>query len=68
MSWRNSGLRIINEMEATRTRNNVNWMNVLRLAVRYAPKKNVRILFGRISNEDEEIGKLWKSFQNLLHD
>ena len=50
-------LRIIDEVERVRTRNNVNWMDVLRLAFRYAPDE-ARELIKKINQEDGKISKL----------
>jgi hypothetical protein len=50
-------LRIIDEVERVRTRNNVNWMDVLRLAFRHAPDE-ARVLMKKINEEDGKISKL----------
>ena len=50
-------LRIIDEVERVRTRNNVNWMDVLRLAFRHAPEE-ARVLMKKINEEDGQISKL----------
>jgi hypothetical protein len=50
-------LKIIDEVERVRTRNNVNWMDVLRLAFRHAPDE-ARVLMKKINEEDGEISKL----------
>ncbi len=52
-------LRIIDEVERVRTRNNVNWMDVLRLAFRYAPDE-ARELMKKINQEDDRISALFK--------
>ncbi len=50
-------LKIIDEIEQVRTRNNVNWMDVLRLAFRHAPDE-ARVLMKKINEEDGEISEL----------
>ena len=52
-------LKIIDEIEQVRTRNNVNWMDVLRLAFRHAPD-DARDLMKRINKEDKKISELLK--------
>ena len=52
-------LKIIDEIEQVRTRNNVNWMDVLRLAFRHAPDE-ARVLMGKINQEDDRVSALLK--------
>ena len=52
-------LKIIDEVERVRARNNVNWMDVLRLAFRYAPDE-ARELMKKINQEDDRISALFK--------
>ena len=52
-------LKIIDEIERVRSRNNVNWMDVLRLAFRHAPKE-ARGLMKKINQEDDRISVLFK--------
>jgi len=54
-------LEIIDEIEKIRTRNNVNWMNILRLAIRHAPDEAIELL-KNVNCEDERISEL---FNNL---
>ncbi|RVV98975.1 hypothetical protein EKE94_08830 [Mesobaculum littorinae] len=51
--------RIIDEIEAVRTRNNHNWMDILRLAFRHAPDEAAGIL-AEIYKEDKAISDLAK--------
>ncbi len=51
--------RIINQIEKIRSKNNVNWMNILRLAFKYDPKGAAKIV-SKIYNDDLRIGKLAK--------
>ena len=50
-------LKIINQIEKTRKKNNKNWMDLLRLAVRKAPNE-ARIILKKINKEDRVISKL----------
>ena len=50
-------LKIIDEIEKLRTQNNVNWMDVLRLAFRYAPEE-AKKLTKKINEEDNRISEL----------
>lgn len=52
-------LNIIDEIERIRTRNNVNWMDVLRLAFRHAPDE-ARELMKKINKEDDRVSSLLK--------
>lgn len=56
-------LKVIDEVERVRTRNNVNWMDVLRLAFRHAPDE-ARVLMKKINEEDGEISELLKRLSN----
>ena len=53
-------LEIIDEIEKIRTRNNVNWMNILRLAIRHAPDEAIELL-KNVNCEDERISELFKN-------
>jgi len=48
---------IIDEVEQIRTKNNVNWMDILRLAFRHAPK-DARKLMARVNEYDGRISAL----------
>jgi hypothetical protein len=52
-------LKIIDEIELVRTQNNVNWMDVLRLAFTHAPDE-AKELMKKIDTEDNRISKLVK--------
>lgn len=52
-------MKIIDEVERVRTHNNVNWMDVLRLAFRHAPDE-ARELMKKINREDDKISGLFK--------
>tara|TARA_Y100000741_G_C18177309_1_gene527812 strand:- start:353 stop:547 length:195 start_codon:yes stop_codon:yes gene_type:complete len=52
-------LSIINKIEKLRTKNNKNWMDILRLAFRNSPKEAANIM-ASIYKEDNNISKLAK--------
>jgi hypothetical protein len=52
-------LEIIDEIEKIRTKNNVNWMDVLRLSFKYAPDE-AKGLMKKINQEDDRISELFK--------
>lgn len=47
-------LEIINELEKARQNNNINWMNILRLAFKNSPQEARKIIF-EINKKDNEI-------------
>ena len=52
-------LEIIDDIEKVRTRNNVNWMDVLRLAFINAPEE-VKKIMKKINVEDKRISELFE--------
>ena len=52
-------LSIIDEIEKVRTRNNVNWMDILRLAFTHAPN-DAKELMRKVNSADDEISLLLK--------
>ena len=52
-------LEIIDEIEKVRSGNNMNWMNILRLAFTHAPEE-AKELMKKIDNEDNRISELVK--------
>lgn len=50
-------LEIIDKVEQARKGNNVNWMNLVRLAFEVAPER-ARPIFAKINEGDGEISKL----------
>jgi len=52
-------LEIIDEIEKIRTKNNVNWMDILRLVFRVAPDE-ARQLMSRVDDFDNRISALVK--------
>jgi hypothetical protein len=52
-------LKVIDEVEKVRTKNNVNWMDVLRLAFIHAPDQ-AKKLMKKINEEDNRISELFE--------
>ena len=56
-------LEIISAIEHVRTANNVNWMDLCRLAFRYAPKE-ARAIMRRVNSHDNQISDLLKELSD----
>ena len=52
-------LRVITQIENIRKKNNVNWMNILRIAFKNNPKATAKVMF-KIYSDDKRIGRLVK--------
>ena len=52
-------LKIIDQIENIRKNNNTNWMDILRVAYTFAPKKSAQIM-AKIYRDDSKISKLAK--------
>lgn len=52
-------LKIISKIENIRKKNNTNWMNILRVAFKYNPKKAANIM-SKIYIDDQKISYLVK--------
>ena len=50
-------LKIILQIENIRKKNNVNWMNILRIAFEYNPKATAKVM-SKIYSDDKRIGTL----------
>ena len=59
MKKRINAIKIIDQIESIRGKNNTNWMNLLRLAYRKSPKESA-IIMTRIYRDDAKISKLVK--------
>ena len=58
--------QIIDEIEKVRSKNNINWMNILRLAFKYSPVE-ARKIVSKINEDDGRISKLLKKLsQNKM--
>jgi len=49
--------KIINEIARIRSKNNLNWMNILKLAFKLDPKSSSKIM-RKINYDDKKISKL----------
>ena len=58
-----SYLNIINKIEKIRSKNNVNWMDILRLAFKHSPNE-AKKLMKKINNQDGKISNLLKRLGN----
>ena len=52
-------IEIIDKIEKIRSKNNINWMNILRLAFKYSPDE-AREIVKKINLDDTEISFLLK--------
>jgi hypothetical protein len=52
-------LRIISQIESIRKKNNVNWMNILRIAFKNNPKATAMVM-SKIYSDDKRISALVK--------
>ena len=56
---KNNSLKIIKQIEKIRAKNNVNWMNILRLAFKLDPNEAKKIM-KKINYDDKKISNLLK--------
>lgn len=54
--------KIINQIENVRKKNNVNWMNILKIAFKYAPLEASKVM-KKINTDDKEISNLFKKLK-----
>ena len=59
MSKKRSDFEIIDQIEKIRAKNNVNWMDILRLGFTYEPNE-ARKLISKVNESDMEISQLLK--------
>ena len=52
-------LKTISQIESIRKKNNVNWMNILRIGFKYSPKEAAKIM-SKIYLDDQKISSLVK--------
>lgn len=55
-------LNIINKIEKVRSKNNVNWMDVLRVALKHAPDDTIKLM-KNINQKDQKISNLFNSIK-----
>ena len=56
-------LKVINQIEKIRSKNNVNWMDILRLAFKLDPENASKIM-KKINYDDKRISGLLKKLSN----
>jgi hypothetical protein len=54
---------VIKSIEKIRSKNNKNWMDILRLSFKFAPKQSA-ILVKKINEHDKKISELLKKLEN----
>jgi hypothetical protein len=52
-------LKIIDKIEKVRSKNNMNWMDLVRLSINHAPRETT-LLLRKINKKDNQIAKLFK--------
>jgi|TARA_B110000483_G_C17978205_1_gene458663 hypothetical protein len=57
-------LKIINQIQKIRSKNNVNWMDLLRLAVKLDHKTTSEIM-AKIYRDDQKVSALAKKLSNI---
>ncbi len=55
-------LEVINKIEKARARNNINWMDILRLAIKNSPDKAMTLL-KKINKKDKDISNLFSKLK-----
>ena len=60
----NKSVKVVDKIQAIRSKNNVNWMNLLKLALRLDPKNTSEIL-SKIYADDQKISKLVSKLKEL---
>ena len=59
MKKKTTAIKIINQIESIRKKNNTNWMDLLRIAYKKSPKESA-VIMSRIYQDDAKISKLVK--------
>jgi len=55
---------IINKIQKMRSKNNLNWMNILKLAFKNNPKEAAKIM-SNVNHDDKKISRLVKQLTNI---
>ena len=58
----NKYLKTLNKIEKARKQNNVNWMDVLRIALKNAPDETIKLMT-KINKKDQIITNLFKNIK-----
>ena len=56
---KNKILKTIDQIEKVRSKNNINWMDIIRLAVNHAPNETLKVI-KKINSQYKKISKLFK--------
>tara|TARA_B100000780_G_scaffold262728_1_gene216081 strand:+ start:348 stop:545 length:198 start_codon:yes stop_codon:yes gene_type:complete len=65
MKKKSNHLSVISKIENVRKKNNKNWMDILRIAFRYAPNKAAKVL-AEIYKEDKKLNSLAKQLTKKI--
>ena len=57
-------LQIINKIQKIRSKNNINWMNLLKLAFKTKPKEASKIM-SKVNSDDKKVSQLIKKLTKL---
>ena len=60
----NNNIKLINQIQKIRSKNNVNWMDMLRLAFKHDPKTASKIM-SQIYLDDQKISRLVKKLTKI---
>tara|TARA_B110000977_G_scaffold175638_1_gene230551 strand:- start:33510 stop:33695 length:186 start_codon:yes stop_codon:yes gene_type:complete len=55
---------IVDSIETTRSKNNKNWMDLLRIALKHCPKDSLKVL-KKINKNDKKISKLFSQLSKI---
>ena len=55
--------KIINQIQKIRSANNVNWMNILRIAIKKSPEQTINVM-KKINSRDKKIADLFRKLSN----
>tara|TARA_B100000925_G_scaffold190756_2_gene144295 strand:+ start:6433 stop:6618 length:186 start_codon:yes stop_codon:yes gene_type:complete len=56
-------LEIIDKIEKIRSKNNINWMNIMRLAFKHSPEE-ARSIVSKINHDDQRISELLRQLSD----
>ncbi len=65
MKKKQNHLSVISKIENVRKKNNKNWMDILRIAFRYAPNESAKVL-AEIYKEDKKLNSLAKQLTKKI--
>ena len=57
-------LKMINQIQNIRKKNNVNWMDILRLAFKHDPKNAAKIM-SNVYSDDQKVSKIVKKLVKI---